>query len=73
MFKRIKRYFRLQREIQHEILETLCTICLYLEREGHFDRNPYSRNMGSHFRRLKDLSTKLREGLEENGSKREIK
>ena len=61
MFKKIKNYFSLQRIIQIEILETLCTICLWLERDGHFDRNPYSQHMGSHFEMLKGLSKELRD------------
>lgn len=62
MFKRIRRYFRLRRMIQQEVLETLCTICLYLERDGHFARNSYAQYMGGHFTRLKKLSESLREG-----------
>lgn len=61
MFKRIKNYFSLQRRIQIEILETLCTICLWLERDGHYDRNPYSQHMSGHFQHLKDLSKELRD------------
>ena len=61
MFKRIKNYFSLQRRIQIEILETLSTICLWLERDGRYDRNPYSHYMGGHFRCLKDLSKELRD------------
>ena len=60
MFKRIKDYFDLQRRIQIETLETLCTICLWLERDGHYDRNPYSQYMDGHFQCLKDLSKELR-------------
>lgn len=60
MFKKIKEWFSLQRRIQIEILETLCTICLYLEHDGHHDRNPYTQYMGGHFRVLKDLSKELR-------------
>lgn len=66
MFKKIKDYISLQRRIQIEILETLCTICLWLERDGHYDRNPYSGYMGGHFRCLKDLSEKLRGQENEN-------
>ena len=73
MFKRIRRYFRLQKIIQHEVLETLCTICLYLEHDGHFDRNPYARCMGTHFKLLKVLSTRLREEVLEDGTERDIK
>lgn len=60
MFKKIKSYFDLQRRIQIEILETLCSICLWLERDGRYDRNPYSQYMGSHFKALKGLSKELR-------------
>lgn len=66
MFKKIKNWFSLQRRIQIEILETLCTICLYLERDGHCDRNPYREYMGGHFRALKDLSKELRDKENEN-------
>jgi hypothetical protein len=59
MFKKIKDYISLQRRIQIEILETLCTICLWLERDGHYCRNPYSQYMDGHFRVLKDLSKEL--------------
>ncbi len=69
MFKKFRNYIKLQRSIQQEILETLCTICLYLERDGHFDRNPYSKYMGSHCAQLKRLSTELREEMLKSGSK----
>lgn len=61
MFKKIKRYFRLQRIIQIEILETLCTICLYFARERDGKHNPYSRLFPSHFEALKHLSKELRD------------
>lgn len=60
MFKRMKEYFSLQRRIHIEILEALCTICLWLEHDGHCDRNPYSKYMNDHFVALKDLSKELR-------------
>ena len=66
MFKKIKNWFSLQKRIQIEILETLCTICLYLECNGHRARNPYEQYMGSHFRVLKDLSKELRDQENEN-------
>ena len=59
MFKKIKDYFSLQRRIQMEVLETLCTICLWLERDSRHNR--YSEFMGGHFTRLKELSRELRE------------
>lgn len=61
MFKKIKRYFSLQRRIQIEILETLCTICLYLAHERDGKHNRYSRLMPSHFETLKSLSEELRD------------
>lgn len=60
MIKRIKRYLDLQRRIQGEVLETLCSICLFIEHDGHFGRNPYSKYMITHFKYLKDLSEELR-------------
>ena len=59
MFKKIKDYFSLQRKIQIEVLETLCTICLWLERDSIYNR--YSEFMGGHFRRLNELSRELKE------------
>lgn len=66
MFKKIKNWLSLQKRVQIEILETLCTICLYLERNGHFVGNPYGGYMGGHFRVLKDLSKELRGQENEN-------
>lgn len=61
MFKKIKRYFSLQRRIQIEILETLCTICLYLAHERDGRHNPHSRYFPSHFETLKHFSKELRD------------
>lgn len=60
MLKKIKQYFKLKRQIQHEVLETLCTICLYL---GHIpgSHNPYRNYMFSHASALKSLSAESRE------------
>lgn len=58
MFKKIKDYFYLKRRAQIEILETLCTICLYLECDDRY--NPYGRYMKDHFGALKELSIALR-------------
>lgn len=60
MFRKIKNYFSLRKQIKIEILETLCTICLWLERDGRYDRNPYSQYMDGHYQVLKDLSKELR-------------
>ena len=59
MFKKIKRYLQLRKAIQLEVLETLCTICLYLDYEGHYSRNRYAHYMQGHFSRLKELSRDL--------------
>lgn len=56
MIKKIKLY----KEVVIEIIETLCTICLYLERDGRYTHNEESKHMYSHFNTLKSLSEKLR-------------
>ena len=63
MFKKIKQYFKFKKQIQHEVIETLCTICLYL---GHIQeyRNLYRNHMFSHADALKSLSNELREKQE---------
>ena len=58
MFRKIKEWFSLQKRIQIEILETLCTICLFLE--FNQPRNRYSEFMHSHVSSLKGLSDELR-------------
>ena len=66
MIKRIKRYFylrRIRKEMQVEVLETLATICLYLEAEGRYGHNPKARYMGMHFKSLKQYSEILREEI----------
>lgn len=59
MFRKIKDYLSLQRKIQIEVLETLCTICLWLQQDGRHNR--YSEFMSGHFKQLKELSKELRE------------
>lgn len=61
MIKRIKNYFSLKKRVQIEMLETLASICLYLDYDGHFARNHYAEYMQSHFRQLKSLSQELRD------------
>lgn len=60
MFKRIKAYISLQRRIQLEVLETLATICRYLDRNGKLSHNPYCEYMDGHFETLLRLSEELR-------------
>lgn len=68
MIKKIKFY----KGLLLEFIETLCTICLYLEREGHFSHNNYSQQMNGHFRILKQYSTIIRSGKEKEGFKNEF-
>lgn len=56
MFKKIKFYKRLL----VEIIETLCTICLYLEIEGRRSHNNMAVHMRGHFDKLKEFSEELR-------------
>ena len=60
MFKKAIRYLHLQRLICFEILETLATICLYLDYDGRHSRNPYSEHMRGHFEALKSFSEEIR-------------
>lgn len=57
MKKKIKFY----KAILIEIMETLCSICLYLEKDGRYSHNDEARHMRSHFIVLKNLSEVLRE------------
>ena len=66
MFKKIKNWFSLQKRIQIEILETLCTICLYLGHDNRYDKNPYAGYMIGHFKSLKEFSKELRGQENEN-------
>jgi hypothetical protein len=56
MIKKIKFY----RSLLVEIIETLCTICLYLERDGRYTHNETGVHMHSHFEELKKFSEELR-------------
>lgn len=59
--KKIKQYFSLQRRIQIEILETLCTFCLFFLNDRSRSNNPYARHLPSHFETLKSLSEELKD------------
>jgi hypothetical protein len=56
MMKKIRFY----KKLLIEIIETLCTICLYLEYEGRKTHNKYSRIMIGHFEELKTFSESMR-------------
>ena len=61
MIKRIKNYFSFKKRMKIEILETLASICLYLDYDGHYGHNRYAEYIRSHFTELKALSQELRE------------
>lgn len=63
--KKLKKKVCLYKEMLVEILETLCSICLYLERAGIYTQNQYRECMRSHFTMLKKFSRCLMEELPE--------
>ena len=56
MIKKIKFY----KALLVEIIETLCTICLYFDCEGRRSHNPYAVHFRSHFDELKGFSERMR-------------
>ena len=66
----MKKKLKFYKALLIEIIETLCTICLYLESEGRYSRNnEASRHMRGHFVALKEFSEDLRGGIEGYGRK----
>ena len=67
--KMIKRKILFYKALLVEIVETLCTICLYLDFEGtlYHHKNPKAIYMRDHFEQLKQASSVLRKELNENG------
>ena len=64
MIKKIRFY----KNLLVEILETLCSICLYLDNESRRGHNHYGLYMYGHFKNLKYFSEKLRKGLDNDTS-----
>lgn len=56
----MKKKIRFYKALVIEVIETLCSICLYLERDGRYTHNEESRNMRGHFNVLKEFSEDLR-------------
>lgn len=56
MKKKIKFY----RALVVELIETLYSICLYLESDSRYSHNPCGMYMKSHFDKLKSFSRELR-------------
>ena len=55
MFKKIKNYFGLKKRTRIEVLETLASICLYLDYESRLSRNANGVFMRGHFNELKAI------------------
>ncbi len=67
----MRKKIRFYKALLVEIIETLCSICLYLEQEGRYPMrgNEASRYMRGHFVALKEFSEDLRGGIEGYGRK----
>lgn len=63
--KKLKKMALFYKKMLVEILETLCSICLYLETDGRYSHNPQWEHMRSHFNMLKVFSGDLRRDLAE--------
>ncbi len=62
----MRKKIRFYKALLVEIIETLCTICLYLEQQGRYmHSNEASRYMRGHFVALKEFSEDLRGVKEE--------
>lgn len=68
MIKKIKKFFLLRKSkklqkkrLQLEVLETLATICIFLDYDGHHSRNPYSEHLRSHHNGIKMHTDILKE------------
>lgn len=63
MIEKIKKYFKqrkIKKQIQHELLETMASICLYLDYEARKTHNPYGKYMKSHFEGMKHFAEIIR-------------
>jgi hypothetical protein len=68
-FSKRKKRKHLQKLINHEIVETLASICLYLKTEGTRTHNSHTIFMYDHYITLKELSKILREEIHECNGK----
>lgn len=62
----MRKKIRFYKNLLIEIVETLCTICLYLERDGRLKHNEMSIHMRGHFTCLKGFSEDMRGGIDEH-------
>ena len=56
----MRKKIRFYKDLLVEVIETLCTICLYLERDGRYQHIPESQHFRSHFTVLKGFSEDMR-------------
>lgn len=49
--------------MQIEVLETLASICLYLDYEGHYSRNRFHEYIRMHYSELKNYSKDLKDDI----------
>ena len=66
--KRIRAKVAFYKTLLHELIETLCTICLFLEQFGRLSRpeiHAAQFALSGHFRELKKFSEALREEINE--------
>lgn len=57
----MRKKIRLYKDLLIELIETMCTICLYMEEDAQrFRFNRYQPYFHGHFNRLKEFSEKLR-------------
>ena len=61
--RKIKQSIRYYKMLLVEIIETLCTICLYLESEVRNTHNQFVNYMRGHFNEMKEFSTEMRLSL----------
>lgn len=57
---KMRKKIRFYKALLIEIVETLCSICLYLERDGRYTRNDEGRHFRGHFTVLKEFSEDMR-------------
>ena len=58
--KKLKAKIKFYKLLIIEITETLCTICLIMERDCHMSHDPRGAHMHSHFEQLKKMSEEMR-------------
>ena len=64
MFRKLREKIRRQKLIEAEVLETLSSICLYLEVDAHFvHRGRYDDYFSSYAKQLRIFSESLRDEL----------